>query len=38
MSARFRPLFSAAGYMTIERLVAFSGSAINLQFTLQRKN
>ncbi len=26
------------GYMTIERLVAFSGSAINLQFTLQPKN
>ena len=26
------------GYMTIERLVAFSGSSINLQFTLQRKN
>lgn len=26
------------GYVTIERLVTFSGSAINLQFTLQPKN
>jgi hypothetical protein len=26
------------GYMTIERLVAFSGSAINLEFTLQPRN
>ena len=26
------------GYMTIERLVAFSGSAINLEFTLQPSN
>ncbi len=26
------------GYMTIERLVAFSGSAINLEFTLQPQN
>jgi hypothetical protein len=25
------------GYMTIERLVTFSGSAINLEFTLQPK-
>ena len=26
------------GYMTVERLVAFSGSAINLEITLQPKN
>jgi hypothetical protein len=26
------------GFMTVERLVAFSGSAINLEITLQRKN
>ena len=26
------------GFVTVERLVAFSGSAINLEITLQRKN